>query len=247
MLRYLIDKMTLFLGWLYRHQRIRIPSNQAIKVNLGCGLSVVPGWINIDGSINALIAPHPFWVLAIIYRFSGARQYNSLDDYCRILRNHYFVYHNLKYGIPIENSQVDFIYSSHFLEHLDRLSGQRLLEECLRVLKPGGVIRISVPDLACAWELYQRGEKARMLHDYFFVEEAPGFSQHRYAYDFEILQTLLHDVGFVDVQRMTYQQGRMPDIEILDNREEYSLFVEACRPTSNGLKNTTDAGRQVTM
>jgi predicted SAM-dependent methyltransferase len=129
------------------------------------------------------------------------------------------------------NSSADFIYSSHFLEHLDRKSGRKLLEECLRVLKPGGIIRIGVPDLEHAWEMYRRGDKEQMLHDYFFVEAEAGFSQHRYAYDYEMLATALAEIGFVEVRRTEYQQGLTPDLDVLDNRGEYTLFVEAQRPS----------------
>ena len=48
---------------------------------------------------------------------------------------------------PTDDSTVDFVYSSHFLEHLYRADAQRILRESFRVLKLGGTIRISVPDL----------------------------------------------------------------------------------------------------
>lgn len=42
---------------------------------------------------------------------------------------------------------MDIVYHSHLLEHLDQEEGENLTKECLRVLKPGGILRISVPDL----------------------------------------------------------------------------------------------------
>ena len=50
-------------------------------------------------------------------------------------------------GLPFDDGQFDAVYHSHVLEHLDPAAGRALLAECLRVLKPGGVVRIVVPDL----------------------------------------------------------------------------------------------------
>lgn len=49
--------------------------------------------------------------------------------------------------LPFADGSVDAIYSSHLLEHLTADEGAALLAECFRVLKPGGIIRVVVPDL----------------------------------------------------------------------------------------------------
>jgi predicted SAM-dependent methyltransferase len=55
--------------------------------------------------------------------------------------------HNLLRGIPLPSNTFDFVYHSHVLEHFSKLDGEKLIEECFRVLKPGGVLRIATPDL----------------------------------------------------------------------------------------------------
>ncbi len=50
-------------------------------------------------------------------------------------------------GIPASTGSVDAVYHSHLLEHLSQLDGETLLQECFRVLKPKGILRIAVPDL----------------------------------------------------------------------------------------------------
>lgn len=55
--------------------------------------------------------------------------------------------HNLLEGIPLDESAVDFAYSSHVLEHFDQDAGLELLREQNRILRPGGTIRVIVPDL----------------------------------------------------------------------------------------------------
>lgn len=57
------------------------------------------------------------------------------------------VEHDLRKGLPLENDSCDAVYHSHVLEHLTKDDGKKLLGECFRVLKPGGVVRVVVPDL----------------------------------------------------------------------------------------------------
>jgi predicted SAM-dependent methyltransferase len=50
-------------------------------------------------------------------------------------------------GIPLPDGAASCVYHSHVLEHLPLELGQRFLAECLRVLTPGGILRVVVPDL----------------------------------------------------------------------------------------------------
>lgn len=197
------------------------------KLNIGCGLSVASGWLNMDASLNAWISGKAAWMHRLGYKVSGANSYYSEAEYLKTLRENRFIYHDIQYGLPFRDRTVDFIFSSHFLEHLDKERGQKLLTECHRILRTAGTLRIAVPDLEYGWELYRRGEKERMLHDYFFTGTETGFSQHRYAYDFELLSKALESAGFKQIRRCSFRQGATPDLELLDNREEYTLFVEA--------------------
>jgi predicted SAM-dependent methyltransferase len=230
MKRELIDRITNVAGWLKRGQRVTRFPYQPVKANIGCGLTVAPHWINIDGSLNAFIATWPRWLHGFAYRFSGAQQYYTLDEYTSIIQNNLFIHHDFRYGIPMPDNSAQYIYSSHFLEHLDRQYGRYLLKECWRVLSPGGTVRIAVPDLEHAWRMYLAGEKERMLHDYFFIDGATGFSQHRYLYDYEMLAGIFNEIGFVHSVRAQFRQGTVPDLDLLDNRADYTLFVEAQKP-----------------
>ena len=62
--------------------------------------------------------------------------------------------HDLTCGLPFPDDCFDAVYHSHVLEHLKPNDGVKLLEECLRVLKPGGIARIVVPDLERIAKLY---------------------------------------------------------------------------------------------
>ncbi|NOR70222.1 MAG: methyltransferase domain-containing protein [Methylomarinum sp.] len=54
---------------------------------------------------------------------------------------------NLTEGIPFPDSSYDVVYQSHLLEHFNKADVPKFLQECFRVMKPGAVIRIAIPDL----------------------------------------------------------------------------------------------------
>ena len=62
--------------------------------------------------------------------------------------------HNLARGIPFATNSVDVVYHSNMLEHLDKEIAEEFLSEALRVLKPGGIHRIVVPDFEMACKTY---------------------------------------------------------------------------------------------
>lgn len=55
--------------------------------------------------------------------------------------------HNLLTGIPQKDNSFDIVYHSHVLEHFTKSDGDKFIGECFRVLKPGGILRIVIPDL----------------------------------------------------------------------------------------------------
>lgn len=220
-----VDWLTRLIAWLRRKQ-MHHPRGARVKINLGSGLSVAPGWINLDGSLSALIAPLPAPVIRFVYRLTSLKASYRESEYVEILTRHQFIFHNLAYGIPLPDASVDFIFTAHLLEHLTRADAQRLTRAMWRVLKPGGCVRITVPDLARAFELYQQGKTEDAL-GFFFLDAASDLGRHHYMYDFESLAALLAGAGFRAIERRAFQSGDTPDLVLLDNRPEQTLFVEA--------------------
>jgi predicted SAM-dependent methyltransferase len=216
-------------GWIHRAQRF-VPSQSPVKVNLGSGLFVASGWVNIDGSIKALIRGLPEIFLRRIYPLIDTSG-TSEQEFIRLLRDNIFVHHNLKYGVPLPDSCADFVYSSHMLHHLYRDTAGNLLREVLRVLKPGGTVRLTVPDLEYIFSLYQQGKREQALKYFFYTEPRGELFSRRYQYDFSLLRALLSETGFGDITRCAFREGRTPDLERLDRLPEQSLFVEARRFT----------------
>lgn len=222
-----IENINVALG-VIRRGRIFDYLGNDLKLNLGAGLSTAPGWINIDGSLNALLASFPRFILRLAYGFSGSKEFYSFEDYYRILSGGVFIHHDLRYGVPLPDNCAEFVYTSHFLEHLYYKDALALIREAARVLRSGGVIRISVPDLEYALALYAKGQKHYMLNQYFFTEQdGSTLSAHKYMYDWQMLCEVLEKSGFEKITRCQFQKGTVPDLDLLDNRSEDSLFVEA--------------------
>jgi len=67
----------------------------------------------------------------------------NLDLY----KSEFVKYYNIKNKLPFLDNSVDVIYHSHVLEHLNKLEAAKFIKDCYKVLKPGGVMRVVIPDL----------------------------------------------------------------------------------------------------
>lgn len=103
------------------------------RLNLGCGARSHPDWVNVD--FLGFRPGVPAWLTGL------------LADRGWLWKNPAVAYVDLRHGIPYGDETFDVVYHSHLLEHLDREHVRPFLMECRRVLRPGGVLRIVVPDL----------------------------------------------------------------------------------------------------
>jgi predicted SAM-dependent methyltransferase len=228
-LRAIVDGIPGIVAWIRKNRRIRL-TGEVVKVNLGCGLSVADGWVHVDAGFKTLLRHH-LWLLRLFYSMSESREWYTEKEFLDALTKHQFVHHKLEYGLPFCDDSIDYIYSSHFLEHLYKDEGERLVFEIYRVLKKGGRVRITVPDLRHVVDLYLQGQRGKAL-SFAFVTSQPRsrYSRHQYLYDFELLRDLLAKAGFAEIERCQYRRGSVPDIERLDNRPDQTLYVEAIKP-----------------
>jgi predicted SAM-dependent methyltransferase len=201
-------------------------------INLGCGLSIAPGWINIDNSPNARLSQYP------LLRWS-LRKLGVLSEHHYAVRwSRSIEIHDLKKRLPYSDSTIDYAYTSHFLEHLALSDAERLICEVFRVLKPGGIIRIVVPDLAIGARQYleaiesdsRNGKAAQDFLNWMQLSRPGVRDPHLWMYDAPSLTAMLNESGFTNVVTCEYRKGRVPDCEILDNRPEDSLHLEAEKP-----------------
>lgn len=188
-----------------------------MKLNLGCGAQVVETWINVDYSLGARLAKVPLFG-ALNRRL---RLFN-LDWDSRI------ALHDLTKPLPWTDGSCDAIYSSHTLEHLTRDDGRRLLAECHRVLRPGGILRIVVPDVKAIVDRYSSGDVPAdsLLDELGVLYEKSGsrlknslspFIQypHKCMYDAPTLKKVMDAVGFASKARAPLD-SEIADIDAIE-------------------------------
>ncbi len=192
---------------------IIVPSSpdNLVKLNIGSFINMNHyGWTNID-KLN-------------------------LSDFAK--QNGYiFRQEDVSNSIPYGNNSVDIITASHFLEHLDRNEGKKFLSECLRVLKPNGIIRLTVPDTELITRKYIDKSISEYRHLNVGVEKSDDDTQslyelllsgHKTVYDYGSLSKLLYRIGF-DIQKMEFNKSNSKEIETqtIDMFPTLSLYVEA--------------------
>lgn len=201
----LFELRVLFLHVRSKWQARRYRNRRQLKLNFGCGENIKPGWINIDLSSRA-----------------------DLQS-------------DLRKNLPFANGSCECTYSEHFLEHLEYPDDALLfLRENFRVLQSGGVVSFGVPNATTALEDYVRNKAHRQ--GFWPFPGHPGWvrtpidqinflfrqnyiyliHQHRYAYDFEILQMILKEVGFVDIRQRPFD----PALDT-ETRRHGTLYVSA--------------------
>jgi predicted SAM-dependent methyltransferase len=152
---------------------------------------------------------------------------------------------DLRYPLLIDDAVFNGIFTEHTLEHLNYTEVAQILAECQRILKPGGVIRIIVPDLSIfvenyaanseswfrEWEretLKPRGRSMiSRMEALSFVTQEYG---HRSAWDFETMERFLTRTGFTEIRKCTFNRGS--DARLLQDKDDLgrklvSLYVEA--------------------
>lgn len=147
--------------------------------------------------------------------------------------------------LPLADGSAAGIRVEHFLEHLEtREELPTFLKECLRVLRPDGVLRVIVPDAERYLRAYCRddlvGFRELGVPDP-FPEDLPTrmdiinhvfhqWHEHRWSYDFETLAHRLRWAGFTLVERIGYQRSLDPMLaQDWEVHARHSLYVDAVK------------------
>jgi predicted SAM-dependent methyltransferase len=143
-------------------------------------------------------------------------------------------------GLPYRTASVDSVYCTHVLEHFYHNELLKVLSECSRVLKPGGGIRLIVPNLNHAIRAYTQS-RYEWFGDQFphhFDSLGGRFSnymfcdgQHRTAFDFDYMREMLVKAGFTEVNEVSEDESRLYGERVPPYQPKSdlppSLYVEA--------------------
>ncbi len=212
------------------------------RINVGCGQTPTSGWTNYDNSPRARVAHLPL-VLSVVERFGLLTKQQR--DFMRVARAHGIRYANAVRRIPEADGSVEVLYTSHMVEHLDHEEAGQFLREARRVLVPGGIIRVAVPNVRYHVDRYVTdGDADGLLARLYLTRARPqrwlekaayllvGDRQHQWMYDGASLCRLLASAGFASPQVMPAGTTLIPDPGALNlaERSPESVFVEARNP-----------------
>lgn len=141
----------------------------------------------------------------------------------------FIVYLDATKPFEFPDDEWDRIYSEHMIEHITFAEGCHMLRECYRVLKPGGRIRITTPNLAFLTEMFYSPKKYREYIDWasreFGMKSCPetvinNFVRawgHQFIWSEFLLRHTLHDVGFENITEHRVRESRDPAFKFLEN------------------------------
>ena len=147
---------------------------------------------------------------------------------------------DIREGLPVPDHTFDYAVSVHALPEIPYPDLVPSLLELRRVLKPGGTLRLVLPDLDLGVDAYRRGDG-----DHFEIPDdvarAPGaklcvqltwFGYSRSVFTWDFTRELLERAGFERIHRCRHghTESPHPGITELDNRRCESLFAEASTP-----------------
>jgi SAM-dependent methyltransferase len=197
------------------------------RLQLGAFDQAPDGWVNTDITPHLFIARVPglAWVLHRVGVIGPERYASHRAGVFRSVR-----YLDVSKRFRFPDGSFECVYASHMLEHLDPEVAERCLREVHRVLGPGGILRLAVPDLDGVIAGYDRADPDTFLDGLFegHSDRRSSASRHRWQYNAVSLKALMERVGFRDVQRCDYREGRCPDLDEVETRQ-WSLFMEGVK------------------
>ena len=130
-----------------------------------------------------------------------------------------------------EDNSIDVIYAAHVLEHFGRLEYKDVLKEWFRVLKPNGILRVSVPSFEAVIEYYTKHDNNLELLLGLLVggQKVGQYDYHKMLFDKKLLSKDLKELGFKSVGLYDWKQTEH------SNTDDFSQAYLPHMDKENGL------------
>lgn len=129
-------------------------------------------------------------------------------------------------ALPFADGDCELLYACHVLEHVRRPDTGRVLAEWRRVLRPGGILRVAVPDLEVAMRTYLLGHRTtgrdvrvkapgdleHEMGQLYGRQDYPENTHHQ-GFDYRRLADVLADAGFDVLGRYDWRETEHADVD----------------------------------
>jgi ubiquinone/menaquinone biosynthesis C-methylase UbiE len=146
---------------------------------------------------------------------------------------------NIKFLRKYQHNSIDKIYACHVLEHFSRWEYKAVIKRWYDILKPGGTIRIAVPDFEKIVEYYQQTKDLAALRGLICGGQDYDENFHYCCWDFNLLKQDLEECGFEYIHKYDwrntdhnniddYSQSYLPHMD-KENGKLMSLNIQATK------------------
>jgi predicted SAM-dependent methyltransferase len=140
---------------------------------------------------------------------------------------------NLTKPLPFDSASIAAIFHEHLLEHLPLTAGDAFMQECHRVLQPGGILRVGIPDAGRLLVSYATDQ--RYLEDLhpdrptalLAVQELFYWHRHCAMFDVDTLELFFRASGFSDPRHREFGDTDLDAAPDSERRRAETLYMEA--------------------
>jgi predicted SAM-dependent methyltransferase len=141
--------------------------------------------------------------------------------------------------LPFADNSFQGVFTEHCFEHIPLAPFKANMKEIYRILKPGGTLRLIMPDGEIYMDIYHRrkqGETVQMPYEEGYLSPMHRINGifrnhgHQFIYDFQTVEIVLREMGFKAITKQAYKTGK--DTRLLRDTEYRaieSLYVEAVK------------------
>lgn len=193
-------------------------------MQFGCGLSCPDGWTNFDSSPRLRMQRLP-----LVGHVMPAGPFGRFPNAVR--------YGDIVKGLPVSDGSVRLLYCSHVLEHLSLKDLRRALRNCARMLAPGGVFRLVLPDLEVLINAYSASRETTRAETFIrstlmgvedrdtgmkgFVEHFLGNARHLWLWDYPGLAQELEAAGFRRIRRAHFGDSGIAEFTAVESADRW--------------------------